>query len=267
MYNVLRKPSNESNWRKPMSGHSKWSTIKRKKGAEDAKRAKIFTRLGRDIMIAAREGGGDENANPKLKLAVMKAKGANMPKENIERAIKKGTGEIEGAQYEELTFEAYGLDGVAFIIEAMTDNKNRTLAEVKSTLNKLGGSLATSGSVSWQFAQRGTITLGGSGLDFDEVFMAAAEAGADDVVEDEDGITVYTPREKLGTVEQALTEAGYTIEESEMVWEPKNETSLPVDRALSNMKIMERLEELDDVQSVASNLEITEELSAAFETA
>lgn len=250
-----------------MSGHSKWSTIKRKKGAEDAKRAKIFTRIGRDIMVAARESGGDENSNPKLKLAVQKAKSANMPKDNIERAIKKGTGEIEGAQYEELTFEAYGLDGVAFIIEAMTDNKNRTLAEVKAVLNKLGGSLATSGSVAWQFDQKGQITLKGEGLDFDTVFMVAAEAGADDVVEEDGTITVYTPREKLGTVEQALTENSFEVDESQLIWEPKNETELPVDRALSNMKIMDRIEELDDVQSVASNLSITEELSAAFETA
>ncbi len=247
-----------------MSGHSKWSTIKRKKGAEDAKRGKIFTRLGRDITIAAREGGGDESANPKLKLAIAKAKAANMPKENIERAIKRGTGELEGGAMEEVTYEGYGPDGIAFVIEVLTDNKNRTLAEVKSVFNKNGGSLASAGSVLWQFEQKGYITLNGN-LDFDEVFMIAAEAGADDVV-DEDGVTtVYTPREAYAAVEEALSNAGYQIEESELRWIPKNETSVAPDKTAANMRLMEKLEELDDVQSVATNLSIDEEAVAAFE--
>lgn len=250
-----------------MSGHSKWSTIKRRKGAEDAKRAKIFTRLGRDLMMAARDGGGDENANPRLKLAVQKAKASNMPKENIERAIKKGTGELDGGQLDELTFEAYGLDGVAIIVEVLTDNKNRSIAEIKAILNKLGGSLATSGSVLWQFDQKGYIALEGDNLNFEEVFMVAAEVGADDVIEEEGQIFVYTPRDKFGAVEQALSDAGYDIEESKLMWEPKNETSVPTDRAVSNLRIMERIEELDDVQSVSSNLAINEEITAAYETA
>ena len=249
-----------------MSGHSKWSTIKRKKGAEDAKRGKIFTKLGRDIMMAARDGG-DENANPRLKLAVQKAKGANMPKENIERAILRGTGKLDGVEVDEGTYEAYGPEGVAYIVEFMTDNKNRTLAEIKRVLNKLGGTLATAGSVAWQFEQKGFITLAGEGHDFDEVFMVAAEAGADDVVDEDGVVTVYTPREMFGAVEQALTEAGYEIDESELRWEAKNETSVPTDKALQNMRLMSELEDLDDVQSVASNLAMTDEVIAAFETA
>jgi YebC/PmpR family DNA-binding regulatory protein len=250
-----------------VSGHSKWATIKRKKGAEDAKRGKIFTRLARDITIAAREGGGDESANPKLKLAIAKARAANMPKENIERAIKRGTGELEGgAAMEELIYEGYGVNGIAFIVECLTDNKNRTLAEIKNVFNKNGGSLATSGSVTWQFKQAGVITLTGENLNYDEVFMIAADAGADDVESDEGSLTVYTPREAFAAVEQALSAAGYTIEDSGLRWIAINETSLDVASALKNMRIMERLEELDDVQSVASNMEITSELLEALES-
>ncbi|RMG85618.1 MAG: YebC/PmpR family DNA-binding transcriptional regulator [Chloroflexi bacterium] len=249
-----------------MSGHSKWSTIKRKKGAEDAKRGKIFTRLARDITLAARSGGGDENANPKLKLAIQKAKAANMPKDNIERAIKRGTGEIDGGDMEELVYEGYGPEGVAFIVEALTDNKNRTLAEVKHAFSKGGGNLASAGSVLWQFDQKGFIQLKGEGLDFEEVFMIAAEAGADDVVQEEGIIIVYTPRELFAAVEQALTEAGLEIEDSGLRWIPQNEQEVSADAALKNMKLMERLEELDDVQSVSSNLAITDEAIAAFES-
>jgi len=173
-----------------MSGHSKWSTIKRKKGAEDAKRGKIFTRLARDITLAAREGGGDESSNPKLKLAIGKAKEANMPKDNIERAIKKGTGELAGGDMEEITYEAYGPEGVAFIIDTLTDNRNRTLADIKYVFNRGGGSLATSGAVAWQFEQKGYIALQGEDLDFEEVFMVAAEAGAEDVVNEAGTVVV-----------------------------------------------------------------------------
>lgn len=251
-----------------MSGHSKWSTIKRKKGAEDAKRGKIFTRLARDIMMAAREGNnGDENTNPRLKLAVGKAKAANMPKDNIERAILRGLGKLEGETVEEGTYEAYGPDGVAYIIDWMTDNKNRTLADVKRVLNRANGSLATSGSVAWQFEQKGFIALLGDNLDFDEVFMTAAEAGADDVQNEEGTVVVYTPRELFGAVEQALTEAGYQIEDSELRWEAKNESSISVDKALANLRLQNDLEDLDDVQSVASNLAMTDEVIAAYESA
>jgi YebC/PmpR family DNA-binding regulatory protein len=250
-----------------MSGHSKWATIKRKKGAEDAKRGKIFTRLARDIMVAAREGGGDENANPRLKLAVQKAKANNMPKDNIERAIQRGTGGGDGETLEEITYEGYGPDGVAYLVDVLTDNKNRALAEVKRVFNRAGGSLASAGSVAWQFEQKGYITLKGDKLDFDEVFMTAAEAGADDVIDEDGTIVVYTPRELFAAVEQALTNAGYEIGDSELQWVAKNESDLPTEKAIQNMKLQDALEELDDVQSVASNLMITDDVIAALETA
>lgn len=250
-----------------MSGHSKWATIKRKKGAEDAKRGKIFTRLAKDIAQAAKEGGGDENSNPKLKLAVAKAKAENMPKDNIERAILRGTGKLEGIELEEKVYEGYGIDGVAFLIDTLTDNSNRTLAELKRVFNRAGASLAAAGSVMWQFEQIGFITLIGDNLDFDEVFMVAAEAGANDVTNEDGTVTVYTPRELFGAVEDALRKAGYEIDEAELRWEAKNLADVPVDKAVQNMKLMSDLEELDDIQAVASNLNITDDVVAAFETA
>ncbi len=250
-----------------MSGHSKWSTIKRKKGAEDAKRGKIFTRLARDIMMAAREGGGDESANPKLKLAIAKAKANNMPKDNVERAIQRGTGGGDGAAVEEITLEGYGPDGVAYLVDVVTDNKNRTLAEVKHAFNRAGGSMASAGSVAWQFDKKGYITLAGNNLNFDEIFMVAAEAGADDVVGEDGTIIVYTPREMLAAVEGTLSGAGYEVEDAELRWVAKNETELPTEKAVQNMRLMEQLEELDDVENVASNLQITDAIAEAFETA
>jgi YebC/PmpR family DNA-binding regulatory protein len=251
-----------------MSGHSKWSTIKRKKGVADAQRGKIFTRLARDITMAAREGGsGDENANPRLKLAVAKAKANNMPKDNIERAILRGTGGAGADDMAEITYEGYGVDGVAILVDVLTDNKNRSLAEIKHAFSRGGGNLVSAGSVAWQFEQKGYISVAGEGVDYDEIFMVAAEAGADDVVEDEGTIYVYTPRERLGAVEQALTDARYQVEEAELRWQAKMETELAVDKAVQNMRLIERLEELDDVQSVASNLLITDDVAAAFETA
>ena len=247
-----------------MSGHSKWSTIKRKKGAEDAKRAKIFTRLGRDVMVAARDGG-DESLNPKLKLAVAKARAANMPKDNIERAIKKGAGEIAGGEVVEVVYEGYGPEGVAYIVEVMTDNKNRALAEVKHAFSKHEGSLATHGAVMWQFEQKGFLTVKGD-ADFDDLFMEAAEAGADDVADEDGVLTVYTPRDEFGAVEQALAQAGYQFEDSELRWFPQNEIEIPTRKALQNMRLMEQLEESDDVQAVASNLSITDDALAAYES-
>lgn len=246
-----------------MSGHSKWSTIKRKKGAEDAKRAKIFTRLGRDIMVAAREGGSDENANPRLKLAIAKARANNMPKDNIERAIKKGTGEIAGGEVIEMLYEGYGPEGVAYIVEILTDNKNRALAEVKHAFSKHEGTLATNGAVMWQFDQKGYITLK-SPADFDAVFMEAAEAGAEDVVDEDGIIAVYTARDDFAAVEQALTDAGYELEDRELRWFPQNEVQAPLGKAVQNLRLLEQLEDADDVQTVSSNLNITDEALAAF---
>ncbi len=250
-----------------MSGHSKWSTIKRKKGAEDAKRGKIFTRIGREIAVAARLGGGDETANPRLKLAITRAKAANMPKENVERAIKRGTGELAGAVTEEITYEGYGSDGVAFLVDTITDNRNRTLAEVKHAFNRAGGSLARVGSVAWQFTQIGHITLVDDGKDYDEVFLAAAEAGAEEVEKDSGRFFIQTPREELAAVTASLNESGYEIEESALRWQAQNETSPPLKSALSNLRLLESLEELDDVQSVSSNLLIDDELLRVYENA
>lgn len=250
-----------------MSGHSKWSTIKRKKGAEDAKRGKIFTRIARDITMAARDGGGDENANPKLKIAIQKAKANNMPKDNIERAIQRAVGGVDGESLDEITYEGFGPDGVAFLVDVMTDNKNRALAEVKRAFTRAGGSMASAGSVAWQFERKGYIALKSDNLDFDTVFMTAAEAGADDVVDEDGAVVVYTPREMFAAVEEALTKAKYEIEDSELRWEAKNETELAIEKAVQNMRLQEALEELDDVQAVASNLMITDEVIAALETA
>ena len=247
-----------------MSGHSKWSTIKRKKGAEDARRGKIFTRLAREITVAAREGGADESSNPRLKLAVSRAKAGNMPRENIERAMQRGAGNLEGEDLVEVTYEGYGPDGVAYLIDTLTDNKNRTLAEVKHALNKSGGRLASSGAVTWQFARKGFLALEGP-VDFEEVFLVAAEAGADDVLEEEDGVTVWTPYDMLSNVEHALADAGHQISVAELRWAASNETGLPANKALQNMRLHERLEELDDVQSVSSNLLVTDDLVAIYE--
>lgn len=249
-----------------MSGHSKWSTIKRKKGAEDARRGKVFTRLAREISVAAREGGADESSNPRLKLAIVKAKAGNMPRENIERAVLRGSGNLEGEDLVEITYEGYGPDGVAYLIDTLTDNKNRTLADIKHALNKSGGSLASAGSVTWQFSRKGYVALDGS-VDFEEVFLVAAEAGAEDVLEEEGLVTVWTPYGLLASVEHTLVNAGYHIAESELRWEAANETDLPPARALQNMRLHERLEELDDVQSVFSNLLISDELAIAYDSA
>lgn len=250
-----------------MSGHSKWSTIKRKKGVADAQRGKIFTRLARDIMMAARDGGGDENSNAKLKIAIGKAKANNMPKDNIERAIQRGAGGGDGIEMEEITYEGYGPEGVAFLVDVLTDNKNRALAEVKRVFNRAGGSLASAGSVAWQFEKKGHIVLKGEKLDFDTVFMAAAEAGADDVVDEDGTVVVYTPREMFAAVETALTEAKYEVDDSELIWQAKNESEIAVEKAVQNMRLLDSLEELDDVQAVASNLMITDDVINALETA
>lgn len=251
-----------------MSGHSKWSTIKRKKGAEDAKRGKIFTRLAREIMMAAREGGADPESNSGLRLAIDKAKDSNMPKDNIERAIQRGAGTGDDAvQMEEIVYEGYGPHGVAIVLTVVTDNKNRTLADIKYVLNRTGGNLATSGAVTWQFTQKGYIEIERKGVDYDEVFMTAAEAGADDVQDEDDSLVIYTPREELGAVVRTLRQAGYKITEAELIWMPNNEVELDTAHAMQVMSMIEKLEDLDDVHSVASNLRLTDEIAAAFEAA
>ncbi len=251
-----------------MSGHNKWSTIKRKKGAEDAKRGKIFTRVTREIMMAAREGGADPEMNAGLRLAVDKAKEANMPKENIERAINRGAGLGEdAAAMEQITYEGYGPHGVALVIDVVTDNKNRSLADIKYVFNRNGGNMASAGSVLWQFDQKGFISVESEGKSYDDCFMTAAEAGADDVQDDGERFSVYTPRDLLGAVTRTLRTSGYAIDESELVWIPKNEVEVGTQEAIQIMNFVEKLEELDDVQAVASNLHLTDEVAAALETA
>lgn len=250
-----------------MSGHSKWSTIKRKKGAEDAKRGKIFTRLARDIMVAAREGGGDPGANPTLRTAIDKARAANMPKENIERAIKKGTGELAGGDLEELVYEAYGPHGIPLLIKCLTDNRNRTLADLRKVFNRQGGNLAEAGAVSWMFDTKGYIAIDPAGQDPDEVFMMAVDAGADDVEISAEVIEVYTSADKLHAVSTALADNGLTIQEAELMPIPKNEIGLDHKETLQVMGVIETLEELDDVERVYSGLHITDAALAELEAA
>jgi YebC/PmpR family DNA-binding regulatory protein len=251
-----------------MSGHSKWSTIKRKKGALDAKRGKMFTRLGREITVAAREGGGHPESNNRLRLAIEKAKASNMPKDNIERAIARGTGGgDDGIQMEEVTYEGYGPHGVAILVDVLTDNKNRSLSGLRQAFTRSGGNLAEPGSVAWQFDRKGYIEVQAEGVDPDELFMAAADAGADDVIPGDEVIEVYTPRELLGAVEHKLVEGGYKVSDSSLTWIAKNELELETGHSVQVMNLIEKLEELDDVQAVASTLHITDEIAQAFETA
>lgn len=249
-----------------MSGHSKWSTIKRKKGAEDAKRGKIFTRIARDITVAARSGG-DPNANPTLRMAVDKARAANMPKDNIERAIKKGTGELEGGNEEEITYEAYAPHGIPVLIKCLTDNRNRTLADIRKIFNRHGGNMAEAGAVSWMFETKGYIAIERANHDPDDIFMIAVDAGADDVQIGDEWFEIYTPADELHAVAMTLTNNGLTIAESELSEVPKNEIELGPKDTVQVMGVIEALEELDDVQQVYSGLSISDEALAELETA
>jgi YebC/PmpR family DNA-binding regulatory protein len=249
-----------------MSGHSKWSTIKHKKAANDARRGKVFTRLAREITIAARQGG-DPDTNFALRLAVDRARAANMPKDNIERAVKRGTGELKDAEeFEDILYEAYAPNGVALILEVATDNRNRSLSEIKHALSRSGGSMAEPGAVSWQFEQKGYITIPAESAGYEEVFLVAAEAGADDVIDGEDLIEVVTPRERLQAVQEGLQEAGVEVEEARLDWIPKNDIDLEPDVAMKVMNLIEQLEDLDDMQMVYSNLNVTDELMQVFGT-
>ncbi len=250
-----------------MSGHSKWSTIKRKKGAEDAKRGKMFTRLARDLMVAARHGGGDPNSNPTLRTAMDKARAANMPKDNIERAIKKGTGELAGGELEEVMYEAYGPHGVPILIKCLTDNRNRALADIRKVFNRQGGNLAEAGAVSWMFDTKGYITIESDEMDPDEVFMLAVDAGADDVEISDDLIEVYTTPDMLHVVSKALTDNGLEVADAELAPIPKNEIELGGKDTMQVMGIIESLDDLDDVQQVYSGLHLSEEAMAELEKA
>jgi len=249
-----------------MSGHSKWSTIKRRKGAEDAKRGKIFTRLARDITVAARSSG-DLGANPTLRMAVEKAKTANMPKDNIERAIKKGTGELAGGNVDEMTYEAYAPHGIPVLISCLTDNRNRTLADVRRIFNRQGGSLAEPGAVSWMFENKGYIVVERTNQDPDEIFMMAVDAGAEDVQTNDETFEIYTLPDELHTVSVALTNLGLKILESEMLPKPKNEIELNKKETIQVLGLLEALEELDDIQGVYSGLGISQEMLKQLEAA
>ncbi len=244
-----------------MSGHSKWSTIKRKKGAIDAKRGKIFTRLIKEITVAARAGGGDPEGNPRLRTAVLAAKVENMPKDNITRAIKKGTGEIAGEVYDEIMYEGYGPGGVAVLVECMTDNRNRTVADVRHFFAKNNGNLGESGCVSWMFDKKGLILVEKGKTSEEELFDMALEAGAEDVVEEESEFQIFTAPEDFEAVRTALEEQGVALVDASVSMVPKNTVEV-VDEKVgrSLMKLMESLEDHDDVQNVYSNFDIDDEL-------
>jgi YebC/PmpR family DNA-binding regulatory protein len=248
-----------------LSGHSKWSTIKRKKAATDTKRGQIFTKLGKEIALAAREGGPDPDVNFKLRLVVDKARAANMPKDNIERAIRRGAGLEKGDALEEVTYEGYGPHGVALMVEVVTDNRNRTVADIRRWFNKLGGSLGEAGCVAWQFEQKGYLALEPDDLDPDEIFDAAVEWGADDVVFGEDLIEIYTPLENFQSVREAMERRGLELEAAELNFIPMTTIELDEKQTFQNMNLISTLEDLDDVQQVYSNLDISDDLMAKYE--
>lgn len=243
-----------------MSGHSKWSTIKRKKGAIDQKRGKEFSKLIKVMTAAAREGGGDPDNNMKLRTAIDKAKEINMPADTITRAIKRGTGEIEGAMYEEITYEGYGPGGVAVIVETLTDNKNRTTADVRHALSKYGGSLGTNGCVQWKFEKKGIITIPSAGIEEEKIMEVGIESGADEVTEEDGYFTVTCQPTEFETLKQALTGAGFTIEEANLSMEPQATMTVDRKNAAGVLKMMNLLDELDDVQNVYSDFDIPEEI-------
>ncbi|RLD92003.1 MAG: YebC/PmpR family DNA-binding transcriptional regulator [Aquificota bacterium] len=247
-----------------MAGHSKWANIKYKKMKEDAKRGRIFTRLTREIIVAAREGGGDPETNPRLRTAIAAAKAANMPKENIERAIKRGTGELPGVTYEEITYEGYGPGGVAVIVEAITDNRNRTVSEIRRIFSKHGGSLGETGCVSWLFDKKGVITIKAQDLSEDDVLMVTLEAGAEDLKVEEDTFQVITAPEDFEKVKNTLEREGLPIEEAEVTLVPKNLVKVEGEKAEKVLKLMDALESLDEVQKTYANFEIPEEIMAAL---
>ncbi len=245
-----------------MAGHSKWANIQHRKGAQDAKRGKLFTKLIREITVSSRLGGPDAAANPRLRTAIDKALGSNMPKDTIERAIKRGAGDLEGVNYQETRYEGYGPGGVAVMVDCMTDNRNRTVAEVRHAFNKCGGNLGTEGSVAYLFTKKGMLTYP-VGSDEDRIMEAALEAGADDiVVNDDSSIDVFTAAEAFVTVKEAMNAAGVVAEHAEVTMEAATEVVLELDDARKMLRLLDMLEDLDDVQNVYSNADITAEVMA-----
>jgi YebC/PmpR family DNA-binding regulatory protein len=251
-----------------MSGHSHWATIRRKKGAADAKKGAAFTRLAREIVMAARDGGGDPDTNFRLVLAIEKARAGNMPKENIDRAIRRGTGEDkDGTVFEEITYEGYGPHGVALILECVTDNRNRAVAEIRHLLGRSGGNMAESGAVAWQFHRNAYFSFPAEMLNYDKAFELALDAGAEDVQQDGDNIEILGPVDSFKKISDALQKAGVTPDEAELRMIAKQDLELPVDQTLSVLRTIENLEEIDDIQSVFHNLKISDEAWAALEAA
>ncbi len=249
-----------------MSGHSHWATIRRKKGAADAKRGQVFTRLAREIVIAAREGGGDPGTNFRLQYAIERARAQNMPKENIERAIKRATGEgKDGVVFEEITYEGIAPHGIAVLISCVTDNRNRSLSEIRHALTKAGGSLAAAGSTAWQFTRKAVFSIPAAGNDPDKIFEIGVEAGADDVEVSEESIEVVGPVDSFKSILDALHAAKIKPEEAELQYVPNNPQELGVEDTLQVMRLVENLEDLDDVQNVYSTLTITDEAMARLE--
>ena len=241
-----------------MSGHSKWATIKHKKGALDAKRGKIFTRLIKEIMVAAKAGGGDPDGNPRLRSAILAAKGENMPNDNIQRAIKRGTGEIEGASYEDITFEGYGPGGVAIIVEVLTDNRNRAVSEIRHAFSKNGGNLGETGSVGYMFSKKGVIIVAKSAAGEDKLTEIVLEAGADDLNDDGDYWEILTSPKDFEAVRDAVKSAKLETESAEVTMVPSTYQKLEGTQASAMMRLLETLEELDDTQNVYSNFEMDE---------
>jgi YebC/PmpR family DNA-binding regulatory protein len=249
-----------------MSGHSHWATIRRKKGAADAKKGAAFTRLAREIVMAAREGGSDPGSNFRLALAVEKARAGNMPKDSIERAIQRGAGEDkDAAAFEEITYEGYGPHGVAFMLQCVTDNRNRTVAEIRHLLGRSGGNLAEAGAVGWQFSRRSYFSFPASMLNYDKAFELALDAGAEDVTQDGENIEITAPVDAFKKISDALKKAGVTPDDAELLMISKQDLELPVDQTLSVLRVVESLEELDDIQYVFHNLKISDEALAALE--
>ncbi len=244
-----------------MAGHSHWAQIKRKKAAQDAKRGKLFTKLIREIMVAARLGGGDPGSNPRLRAAIQAAKAANMPKENIERAIRKGTGQEPGTTWEEVVYEGYGPGGVAVLIKSVTDNKRRTVSELRHIFGKCGGNLAEPGAVSWIFEQKGLIVVSREGTDEEKLLEVALEAGAEDIREYESEIEVVTDPKDLEEVQKALKEAGFRIQTAKVTMVPKTTVKIEDEKTAQQMlRLMETLEDHDDVQQIYANFDIPDEI-------
>ena len=243
-----------------MSGHSKWSSIKHKKGATDAKRGKIFSKIIKEITVVARMGGGDPDANPRMRTAIAAAKSENMPKDNIERAIKKGTGELEGVNYEESTYEGYGPGGAAVFIESVTDNKNRAVADIRHIFSKHGGNLGENGCVAWMFDKKGYIAIEKKAVDEDSLMETAIEAGAEDVREDNGAFEIITEPDDFESVKEAIDKAAILYIDAEITMLPQSTTNLEGKQALQMVTLMEALEDCEDVQKVYTNADIPEEI-------